>query len=85
MLITPIPCLTDNYSYIIFDNNSKTTGVVDPSEAKPIISFLEKEKLNLNYKKKIILIDNVENLNINSLLSSNGLVNKICIIFYKIL
>ena len=49
MLITPIPCLTDNYSYIIYDNNSKTTGVVDPSEAKPIISFLKKKNLKLNY------------------------------------
>ena len=37
MEITPIPCLTDNYAYIIYDNNSKTTGVVDPSEAQPII------------------------------------------------
>jgi len=49
MLITPIPCLTDNYAYIIFDNNTKTTGVVDPSDSKPIISFLEKKKLKLNY------------------------------------
>ena len=49
MLITPIPCLTDNYAYIIFDNNSKTTGVVDPSESEPIISFLKKKKLRLNY------------------------------------
>ena len=49
MLITPIPCLTDNYAYIIRDKNSKTTGVVDPSEAKPIISFLKREKLKLNY------------------------------------
>jgi len=49
MLITPIPCLTDNYAYIIHDNETKTTGVVDPSEAKPIISFLKKEKLKLNY------------------------------------
>tara|TARA_Y100000590_G_scaffold80903_1_gene89834 strand:- start:17 stop:778 length:762 start_codon:yes stop_codon:yes gene_type:complete len=49
MLITPIPCLTDNYAYIIFDNISKTTGVVDPSESKPIISFLKKKKLKLNY------------------------------------
>ena len=47
MLITPLPCLTDNYSYIIFDNNSKTTGVVDPSEAKPIISFLKKKKTEI--------------------------------------
>ena len=49
MQITLIPCLTDNYSYIINDYNSKTIGVIDPSEAKPIISFLEKENLKLNY------------------------------------
>ena len=42
MKITPIPCLTDNYSYIINDNNSKTVGVVDPSESAPIIDFLKK-------------------------------------------
>jgi hydroxyacylglutathione hydrolase len=49
MQITPIPCLTDNYAYIINDNNSKTLGVIDPSEAKPIISFLKKKNLKLNY------------------------------------
>ena len=49
MQITPIPCLTDNYAYIINDSNSKTIGVVDPSEAKPVISFLKKENLKLNY------------------------------------
>jgi len=49
MQITPIPCLTDNYAYIINDNNSKIVGVVDPSEASPIISFLNKKKLKLSY------------------------------------
>ena len=49
MQITPIPCLTDNYAYIIHDKNSGVVGVVDPSEAKPIISFLTKNKLKLNY------------------------------------
>ena len=49
MQITPIPCLADNYAYIINDNNSKTIGVVDPSEAQPIISYLKKENLKLNY------------------------------------
>ena len=49
MQITPIPCLTDNYAYIILDETSKTAGVVDPSEAKPIISFLEKKNFSLNY------------------------------------
>ena len=49
MHITPIPCLIDNYAYVINDKNSKIVGVVDPSEAEPIISFLKKKKLKLNY------------------------------------
>ena len=49
MQVYPISCLADNYAYIINDNNSKTVGVVDPSEASPIISFLNKKKLKLNY------------------------------------
>ena len=49
MLITPIPCLTDNYAYIISENYSKIVGVIDPSESTPIINFLKKENLKLNY------------------------------------
>jgi len=49
MEITPIHCLADNYAYIICDNNSKTTGVVDPSESLPIISFLKRKNFKLNY------------------------------------
>mgnify|MGYP006107378977 CR=1 FL=1 len=49
MQVTPIKCLTDNYAYIINDNISKIVAVVDPSEASPIISFLNKKKLKLNY------------------------------------
>ena len=49
MLIEPIPCLTDNYAYIIYDDISKIASVIDPSEAKPIISFLKKKQIKLNY------------------------------------
>ncbi len=49
MEITPIPCLTDNYSYIIDDHVSKIVGVVDPSESSPIFAFLKKKNLKLNY------------------------------------
>jgi len=49
MHVSPIPCLTDNYAYIIYDNVSKTVGVVDPSEASPVIVFLQKQNLKLNY------------------------------------
>ncbi len=43
MKIEIIPCLQDNYSYIIIDPKNNNTCVVDPSESKPIINFLEKE------------------------------------------
>jgi len=49
MHVNLIPCLADNYAYIINDNVSKTVGVVDPSEALPVIAFLKKKNLKLNY------------------------------------
>ena len=49
MQVTPISCLTDNYAYIINDVNSKIVGVIDPSEASPVIAFLKKQNLKLNY------------------------------------
>ena len=49
MKIITIPCLEDNYAYIIIDNNSENIGVVDPSESLPIINFLKKNDLKLNY------------------------------------
>ena len=44
-----IPCLQDNYSYLIIDKDKNDACVVDPSEAKPIINFIEKENINLKY------------------------------------
>ncbi len=49
MKVEIIPCLQDNYSYIIVDEKNNKTCVVDPSESKPIINFLEKNNLKLNY------------------------------------
>ena len=49
MRVEIIPCLRDNYSYIIIDEKNNTACVVDPSEAAPIISFLRKENIKLKY------------------------------------
>ena len=49
MKVEIISCLKDNYSYAIIDEKNKKTCVVDPSESKPIINFLEKNNLKLNY------------------------------------
>ena len=44
-----IPCLQDNYSYLIIDERNNDACVVDPSEAKPIINFIERGNINLKY------------------------------------
>jgi len=49
MKIEIIKCLQDNYSYLIIDKNNLKACVVDPSEASPIINFVEKKKLKLVY------------------------------------
>lgn len=49
MKIETIRCLEDNYSYIIIDETNNNACVVDPSESKPIINFLDKHRINLKF------------------------------------
>ena len=49
MKVEIISCLEDNYSYLIIDKNNKKTCIVDPSEPRPVVDFLEKNNLKLNY------------------------------------
>jgi len=49
MRIEIIPCLQDNYSYLIIDESNNSACVIDPSEAYPIISFVEKNDIKLKY------------------------------------
>ncbi|MDC0328282.1 hydroxyacylglutathione hydrolase [Candidatus Pelagibacter sp.] len=49
MKIQIIPCLKDNYSYLIIDEKDNIACVVDPSEAEPIIEYLEKTKIELKF------------------------------------
>ena len=47
--INIIPCLQDNYSFVIQDTETKTIAVVDPSEFKPINNFIEKKFKKIDY------------------------------------
>ena len=49
MEIKIIPCLKDNYSYLVIDDKKNIACVIDPSEAKPIIKYLEEKNINLKY------------------------------------
>ncbi|KAL4377191.1 hypothetical protein GQ457_02G042320 [Hibiscus cannabinus] len=44
-----VPFLGDNYAYLLHDVDTGTVGVVDPSEAAPIINALSRKDWNLTY------------------------------------
>ena len=44
-----VPCLSDNYSYIIHDDVSGLIGVVDPSEFGTIDKIISKKYKKLDY------------------------------------
>ena len=49
MKIQIIPCLKDNYSYLIIDEKKNIACVIDPGEAEPIIEYLENNNIKLKY------------------------------------
>ena len=49
MKIEIIKCLQDNYSYLIIDEMNQNACVVDPSEAEPVVTFVENNNINLKY------------------------------------
>ena len=61
MKVKIIPCLKDNYSYLIIDDKNNKSCVIDPSEATPIIEFLEKNNIKfpvLGKPIRYLLINN---------------------------
>jgi len=44
-----VPCLQDNYSFVIHDTETDTVAVVDPSEFEPVNNFIEKKFKKIDY------------------------------------
>ena len=44
-----VPCLNDNYAYLIHEQRTKSVAVVDPSEAAPVIDALQARGLKLTH------------------------------------
>uniref|UniRef100_A0A7N0TUG4 hydroxyacylglutathione hydrolase n=1 Tax=Kalanchoe fedtschenkoi TaxID=63787 RepID=A0A7N0TUG4_KALFE len=44
-----VPCLKDNYAYLLHDVDTGTVGIVDPSESLPVIDALSRSDRNLTY------------------------------------
>ena len=45
MEIQIIPCLQDNYAYLIIDKTKNIACVIDPGEAEPIIKYLKDKNI----------------------------------------
>ena len=44
MIVEIIPCLSDNYSYLIHEKKSNTVSIVDPAEFKACDEVISKYK-----------------------------------------
>jgi hydroxyacylglutathione hydrolase len=47
MKVIPVPCLSDNYAYLVICEETNQAGVVDPSEAAPVIKAVEQAHVTL--------------------------------------
>ena len=45
--IHPIPCLSDNFAYLIWRDGTREALIVDPSESVPVMRELEERRLSL--------------------------------------
>jgi len=49
MKIEIIKCLQDNYSYLLINEESNDACVIDPSESRPVINYVEKNNIKLKF------------------------------------
>ena len=49
LIVNIIPCLKDNYSYLILDNKTGCVGIVDPSNFHEVDRVIEKQYKKLDY------------------------------------
>ena len=47
MRVHPIPCLSDNYAYLVARDGAEECVVIDPSESAPVVAALAREGLRL--------------------------------------
>ena len=48
MKIVSVPCLADNYAYLLICEDTGQAGVVDPSEAEPVLQHVAREGVTLS-------------------------------------
>jgi len=47
MRVVPVPCLRDNYSYLVVDPTTREAAAVDPAEAEPMLAAARREGVEI--------------------------------------
>ena len=47
MRVIPVPCLQDNYAYLIVDDRTRTAAVIDPGQAAPVLDAIAAAEVSL--------------------------------------
>jgi hydroxyacylglutathione hydrolase len=48
MRVVPVPCLQDNYAYLVVCERTKKAAIVDPGEAQPVLAAVAREGVTLD-------------------------------------
>ena len=71
MRIVPIPCLSDNYAYLLVDRETKEAAIVDVSEAGPVLDAIERGAGTQDSRKDVSSILTREDVRIVAILSTH--------------
>jgi len=72
MRIVPIPCLSDNYAYLLVCRETKEAAIIDVSEAGPVLGAIDQGAGTQDSRRDLsALLDNREDVRIVAILSTH--------------
>jgi hydroxyacylglutathione hydrolase len=71
MRIVPIPCLSDNYAYLLVCRETKEAAIVDVSEAGPVLDAIERGAGTQDSRKDVSSLLTREDVRIVAILSTH--------------
>src|SRR4051812_1568951 len=71
MRIVPIPCLSDNYAYLLVCRETKEAAIIDASEAGPILNAIDQGAGTQDSRRDLAALANREDVRIVAILSTH--------------
>lgn len=71
MRIVPIPCLSDNYAYLLVCSETKEAAIVDVSEAEPVIAAIEEGAGTQDSRRDVSATNGREDVRLVAIMSTH--------------